>query len=247
MPVKVSAKDLIEAGAHYGHQSRRWNPKMEPYLHTEKDGVHIFDLIQTKAALEEALQILTDAAKNGKEILLVGTKKQIKAKVREVALAANVHHVRERWLGGTITNFKQIRKSTRLLAEMKSKMAAGEYKQFTKKERLLIEREIARLERFFGGIATLESIPDLVFVIDIKREAGAIKEANIKGVETIALVDSNCDPDLVTYPIPMNDDATRALEYVLDLVKEAILEGRSRAKKPSSKKTETKESKKTKK
>jgi len=236
MAITVDVKKLLETGAHFGHQARRWNPRMKQYLYGIQGGVHVFDLIKTKKALEEALAVLRDAAKEGKTILLLGTKKQVKEKVREVAQATGCLFVAERWLGGTLTNFDQIKKSTAKLKEMKQKMEEGEYKSFTKKERLLIDREITRLERFFGGIVSMESLPDILFIVDIKRELGAVKEASMKGVEIVAIVDSNCDPTLVDYPIPMNDDATRALEYVLDLVRDAILEGKKSKTKSKSKK-----------
>lgn len=228
MTVKVSAEELLEKGAHFGHQAKRWNPKMAPYLYGEEGGVHVFDLIKTKAALEEALDFLTKSAKEGKVILFVGCKKQAQEKTREVALAAGCPFYVERWLGGTLTNFDQIRKSIKKLIDMKAKMANNEYSAFTKKERLLIDREIARLERFFGGISSLEKIPDILVVVDTHKEFGAIKEARSVGVTTIGIVDSNADPEIVDYPIPMNDDATKAVEYVLDLIKEAIIDGKAK-------------------
>jgi small subunit ribosomal protein S2 len=235
MAVKVSLEELVKTGAHFGHQTRRWNPKMKDYLHGAHDGIHVFDLTKTKEKLEEVLKLLKETSKKGKAILFVGTKKQAKNKVEEVAKQTKSFYVTERWLGGTLTNFDQIKRSTNKLIEMKNKMEGGEYKSLTKKERLLKEREIERLTRFFGGIETIDKQPDLLVIIDIKREKGAIKEAGVMGVPVIALVDSNCDPDLVDYPIPMNDDATRAIEYVLDLMKEAILEGKRKKGKKSSK------------
>ena len=226
MAIKVSLKELIESGAHFGHQARRWNPKMSLYLYGVKEGVHVFDLTKTKEKLEEALVELENIAKEGKTILFVGTKKQAKEKIRQIALATESFYINERWLGGILTNFEQIKKSIRKLADMKAKMAAGEYKVYTKKERLLIDREITRLERFFGGIAAISQIPDCLVVIDTKKEIGSVKEANEKGVEVIGIVDSNSDPTLVDYPIPMNDDASKAVEYVLELMKEAILTGK---------------------
>lgn len=226
MTVKVDVKKLLETGAHFGHQARRWNPKMAPYLFGIQDGVHVFDLIKTKKALDEALKALSEAGKKGNKILLVGTKKQAKDKVREVGQSSGCFFVTERWLGGTLTNFDQIKKSLTKLADMKKKMEGGEYKNFTKKERLLIEREIERLERFFGGLTGLEDLPDMLFIVDTKRQSGAVKEAKEKGIEVAGIVDSNSDPTLIDYPIPMNDDATRAVGYVLDKVSEAILEGK---------------------
>lgn len=226
MKIKVSLEELLESGAHFGHQTKRWNPKMEEYIYGQENGVHIFDLTKTKPLLEEALTFLTKSVKEGKIILLLGTKKQIKEKVAEVADKAGVPYVNERWLGGIISNFEQIKRSIKKMEEMKANMAEGNYNKFTKKERLLIDREITRLERFFGGIKNLDKIPDVLFVVDTKREAGAVYEANAKKVAVVGITDTNSDPDLVDYPIPMNDDASRALEYVLDLVKEAILNGK---------------------
>jgi len=228
--INVSLDTLLETGAHFGHQTRRWNPKMEEYLYGQENGVHIFDLIKTKPLLEEALDFITKSVREGKTVLILGTKKQIKDKVAEVGEEVGVPYINERWLGGIISNFEQMRKSLKKMEEMKANMASGVYNKYTKKERLLIDREIARLERFFGGIKNLTAIPDVLFVIDTKREAGAVHEANAKKIPVIGIVDSNSDPDLIDYPIPMNDDASKALEYILSLVKEAILEGKKKIK-----------------
>jgi len=226
MTIKVSAEELLERGAHFGHQSKRWNPKMEEYLYGEEGGVHVFDLIKTKKLLEEALEFLKNAAEEKKSILFVGCKKQAQEKTREVAEATGSSYFTERWLGGTLTNFDQIKKSIKKLSDMKEKMTNGEYTSFTKKERLLIDREIARLERYFGGISKLEKVPDILVVIDTYKEESAIREANSKGIKIVGIVDSNADPEVINYPIPMNDDASKAVEYVLDLMKDAILEGK---------------------
>jgi small subunit ribosomal protein S2 len=228
MTVKVSAKELLDAGAHFGHQARRWNPKISPYIFGVQEKIHIFDLIKTKQKLEEALEIIKKAVSEGKVILLLGAKKQVKEKIIEVGKACGVPYVSERWLGGTFTNFDVIKISINKLADMKAKMAAGEYAVYTKKERLLLEREIERLERFFGGISSLKTLPDLLVIMDIHKEIGAVKEARKAGVATVGVVDSNADPTMVDYPIPMNDDAVKALSYVLDLIKEAILEGKKK-------------------
>lgn len=230
MAVKISLEEMLEAGAHFGHQAKRWNPKMAPYLYGIEEGVHVFDLTKTKVALEEALDVLKNAAKEGKNILILGTKKQCKEKIIEIGKETGMPYVSERWLGGTLTNFDQMKRSISKLSEMKAKMAAGEYKKFTKKERLLLEREIARLERFFGGISTLEKLPDMLFVVDTHKETQAVKEALKMKIEIAGIVDSNSDPMVVDYPIPMNDDAAKALLYVLDLVKKAILGGQSKSK-----------------
>ncbi len=236
MSNKVSAKELLVTGAHFGHQVRRWNPKMSTYIYGAQDGVHVFDLIKTKEALEEALDVLTKASKEGKSILIVGTKKQAKEKVRSIAQATGIFYVDQRWLGGTLTNFGQIKNSVNKLTDLKKKMEAGDFKDHTKKERLLIDREIARLEKFFGGIVGMDELPQLLVVIDIKREIGAVKEAIMEKIEIIGVVDSNGDPTMVNYPIPMNDDATRAVEYVLDLIRESILEGKKAKPKVTKKK-----------
>lgn len=220
--INISLEDLVDAGAHFGHQTKRWNPKMEEYLYGSEGGVHIFDLTKTKPMIEEALEFLSKVSKEGKKILILGTKKQIKEKVAEMAEKIGVSYVNERWLGGTISNFDQMKRSIKKMEEMKENLASGVYNKYTKKERLLIDREITRLEKFFGGIKSLSSTPDVLFVIDTKREASAVHEARNKKIPIVGVVDSNADPDLVDYPIPMNDDASRALEYLLDLVAKAI-------------------------
>jgi len=229
--VTVSLEELLDSGAHFGHQTKRWNPKMEEYIYGSENGVHVFDLTKTKPLLEEALSFITKSVADGKTILLLGTKKQIKDKVAEVAEEVGVPYVNERWLGGTVSNFEQMKRSLKKLEDMKANVVSGAYNKFTKKERLLIDREITRLERFFGGITNLKSIPDVLFVIDTKRETGAVYEAAARKVKIVGIVDSNSDPDLIDYPIPMNDDASKALEYVLDLVKQAIQEGQGKVKK----------------
>ncbi len=218
----VSLEDLLNSGAHFGHQTKRWNPKMEEYLYGSENGIHLFDLTKTKPALEEALEFLAKSKAEGKVILLLGTKKQVKEKIAQVGEELGIPYVNERWLGGTISNFPQIQRSLKKMEEMSENLASGAYNKFTKKERLLIDREITRLQRFFGGIKMLKSVPDVLFVVDTKREAGAIREANAKKVTVIGIVDSNSDPDMVDYPIPMNDDASKALEYVMDLVKQTF-------------------------
>jgi small subunit ribosomal protein S2 len=231
MAIKVSPEELVDAGAHFGHQTKRWNPKMEEYLYGSENGIHIFDITKTKPLIEEALEFISKAVAEGKTVLILGTKKQIKDKVAEVAENVGMPFVNERWLGGTISNFNQMKNSIRKMEEMKTNMTTGFYAKNTKKERLLIDREIARLERFFGGIKSLTKIPDVLFVIDTKREAAAVYEANAGKIPVIGIVDSNSDPDLVDFPIPMNDDASKGLEYVLGLVAEAIEEGKKKIKK----------------
>ncbi len=231
MAISVSLDKLLEAGAHFGHQARRWNPKMAPYLYGVQEGVHVFDLTKTKPLLDEALEFLKKSHSEGKVILFLGTKKQIKDKVEEVALSCGCPYVNERWLGGTFSNFDQMKRSLDKLADMKAKKTSGQLDKFTKKERLLIDREIARLERFFGGIVSLEKLPDVLIVMDSHKETGAVSEARRAGITIVGIVDSNSDPTLVDYPIPMNDDAQSALEYVLELMGKAISEGKVKVKK----------------
>lgn len=222
--INISLDELIESGAHFGHQTKRWNPKMEEYLYGQEEGVHIFDLVKTKPLIEEALEYLVKAVKEGKKVLILGTKKQIKDKVAEVGQKIGMPYVNERWLGGTISNFEQIKRSIDKMEEMKENLTSGFYNKYTKKERLLIDREIIRLEKFFGGIKSLKGTPDVLFVIDTKRESAAVREAVSKKIPIVGVVDSNADPSVVDYPIPMNDDASRALEYLLDLFVKAVPE-----------------------
>src|SRR5258708_4764860 len=186
----ISLETLLEAGAHFGHQARRWNPKMAEYLYGIQDGVHVFDLVKTKEKLEEALAFLKESKKAGKKILFIGTKKQAQEKVREVAEATGSFYITQRFLGGTFTNFEQIKKSIRKLADLKEKMSNGEFATYTKKEKLLIAREIEDLEKNFSGIANLTNIPDIVFIVDTNREFGAVAESKRMGVTVIGIVDS---------------------------------------------------------
>lgn len=221
--VEVSLEKLLEAGAHFGHQAKRWNPRMKPYLYGVSEGIHVFDLIKTKEKLEEALEALRQAKKENKTVLFVGTKKQAQEKVKEVAIATGSFYITQRFLGGTFTNFEQIKKSIKKLRDLKEKMASGEFSSYTKKEKLLISREIENLEKNFAGISEMKQLPDLVIIIDTHKEYGALIESNKMGITTIGLVDSNANPDIVTYPIPINDDASNAINYVLELMKEALL------------------------
>ncbi len=220
--VEISLEKLLEVGAHFGHQAKRWNPKMSEYLYGIQDGVSVFDLVKTKDCLEAALAFIKESKKAGKLILIIGTKKQAQDKVKEVAAATNSFYITQRFLGGTFTNFEQIKKSIKKLADLKEKMKNGEFAAYTKKEKLLITREIEDLEKHFSGIASLTKLPDVVIIIDTHREFGAVTESKRMGIPVIGLVDSNADPSLIDYPIPMNDDASKALDYVLDLIKTAL-------------------------
>lgn len=223
--VDVSLEDLLEAGAHFGHQVRRWNPKMAPYIYAAREGVHIFDLAKTREALLEAAEVLRQAASEGKVILFVGTKRQARDLVKDVAVKVGMPYAITRWLGGMLTNFEQMQRSIRKLEDMKATRDADGYKDYTKHERLLIDREIARIERVFGGVSTLRELPDMLFVVDTKKERTAVLEAKRKGIPVVGIVDTNADPDLADYPIPANDDAVKSISYILDVVVQAIEEG----------------------
>ena len=205
-----------------GHQAKRWNPKMGKFLYGVKEGVSVFDLAKTKEALEEALDVLKKAKKEGKVILLIGTKKQAKEKVEEVAKAAGMPYIVERYLGGSLSNFDQIQRSIKKINDLKAQFAAGEYGDYTKKEKLLLSRKIVKMEVIYGGIMNMTKLPDMLFVVDTHKEIGAVKEAVRLKIPVVGLTDSNADPDMVDYVIPMNDDAASAIEYVLELVKEAL-------------------------
>lgn len=239
MAVTVSLEKLLEAGAHFGHHTKRWNPKMGPFIYGVKDGISVFDLIKTKEHLEQALEVLSKAASEKKLVLFVGTKRQAKDKLKEVATALNAPFVDERWLGGTLTNFAQVKASVKKLNDMTAARTAGEYKEFTKKERLLIDREIEKLEKTVGGLQLLDRVPDVMFIIDTHKESSAVREALRIGVEIVGLVDTNADPTDIDWPIPMNDDASAALEYVLDLVKESMSGKSAKAESKEEKKVKT--------
>ncbi|HAU98851.1 MAG: 30S ribosomal protein S2 [Microgenomates group bacterium GW2011_GWF2_45_18] len=228
---EADLKALLEAGAHFGHQSQRWSPKMKQYIYDERNGVHIFDLIQTGALMQKAAQFAFELGKAGKTLLLVGTKRQAQDIIREEAGLAGAPFIAQRWLGGLITNWDQLKKSVEKLNLMRKNMVEGKYETFTKKERVLINREIARLDRFFGGVSTIKAIPDALFVIDIGKEKGVVNEAVVKEVPVIAIVDSNCDPTGIAYPIPANDDAVRSIKLITHFVADAYREGRAQCQK----------------
>ena len=223
-----SMRQLLEAGVHFGHQSHRWNPKMERYIFGVRNDIHILDLGQTVPALQRALQLVSDTVAEGGRVLFVGTKRQAAPLVAEAARQSAQYYVNSRWLGGTLTNWQTISQSISRLRELEAKVADGA-EGLTKKERLLLDRERERLERDLGGIKDLGNLPNLLFVIDTNKEANAIKEARRLGIPVIAIIDSNSDPDTVDHPIPGNDDAARALELYCNLVSKAAIDGISRS------------------
>jgi len=221
-------RQLLESGAHFGHQSHRWNPKMAPYIYGARNSIHIIDLAQTVPLLHQALKAVSDTVAKGGRVLFVGTKRQAAAEVAEAAKRSAQYFVNSRWLGGTLTNWKTISASITRLRKLDDMLGEGG-KGLTKKERLMLSREREKLEKALGGIKDMGGTPDLVFVIDTNKEALAIKEANRLKIPVIAILDTNCDPDGVALPIPGNDDASRAIQLYCDLVARAAIDGISRS------------------
>ncbi|UXM93970.1 30S ribosomal protein S2 [Bartonella sp. HY329] len=222
-----SMRQLLEAGVHFGHQTHRWNPKMAPYIYGERNNVHIIDLSQTVPMLHRALQVISDTVARGGRVLFVGTKRQASEIIADAADRSAQYYVNARWLGGMLTNWKTISNSIQRLRKL-DEILANEGQGFTKKERLNLEREREKLDRALGGIKDMGSVPDLMFIIDTNKEAIAIQEAKRLGIPVIAVVDTNCDPDNIDYPIPGNDDAARAISLYCDLVARAALDGIAR-------------------
>jgi small subunit ribosomal protein S2 len=224
MPV-VAMKALLETGVHFGHPVKRWNPKMRPYIFTERNGVHIIDLQQTIVAIDQAAALIRDIVARGGSVLFVGTKRQAQEVIASQAQRAGQPYITERFLGGTLTNWRTIRARLDRLAELETMRDRGELERFTKKEALLMAREIERLNRRMGGIKNMRRLPDALFVVDVCCEANAIKEANRLGIPVIAIVDTNCTPDGVDYVIPANDDAIRAIKLIVEAMANAAVEG----------------------
>ncbi len=222
-------RQLLEAGVHFGHQSHRWNPKMAPYIFGIRNKIHIIDLAQTVPMLHRALQAVADTVAKGGRILYVGTKRQASEAIADAAKRSAQYFVNSRWLGGTLTNWKTISHSIQRLKQIEEMLASEAGTAYTKKERLTLSREKEKLERSLGGIRDMGGLPDLVFIIDTKKEDIAIKEAKRLGIPVAAIIDTNCDPDGITFPIPGNDDAGRAIVLYCDLVAKAAIDGLSRA------------------
>ncbi|MFI5167513.1 MAG: 30S ribosomal protein S2 [Thermoanaerobaculales bacterium] len=217
-------KELLEAGVHFGHQTRRWNPKMRPYIFGKRNGIYIVDLQKTLQLFEEASNFVRDRVMSGGTLLFVGTKRQAQDVVKEEATRSGMFYVANRWLGGTLTNFVTLRRSVDRFKDVERQLANAE-SQITKKERVHLDRERAKMERNLGGIRDMESLPDAIFVIDTNHEHNAVHEANRLGIPVVAVVDTNCDPDVVDYPIPGNDDAIRAIKLFTSRIAESVLEG----------------------
>lgn len=222
----TSMKSLLEAGVHFGHRTRRWNPKMKSYIFTERNGVHIIDLQQTMSTLQETTALVRETVGEGGTILFVGTKRQAQETIKYEAERCSMPYVNQRWLGGTLTNWRTIRSRIDHLLELEARRDRGEFELLpNKKEALWLHREIKKLNYRLGGIKQMERLPDLVFVVDVIREVTAVKEANKLEIPVIAMVDTNCDPDLIDYVIPANDDAIRSIKLITSLMADAVLDG----------------------
>ena len=227
-PSIITMKSLLEAGVHFGHQKRRWNPKMRRYIFTHRNGIHIIDLQKTLRMLEEAAGFISDVAADGKKILMVGTKKQAQDTIISESQRSNAFYITTRWLGGTLTNFKTIQSRIDYLVDLETRKAKGEFVNYPKKESLKMEDSIARLNRYLGGIKEMTEMPGALFVIDVGKEAIAVAEARRVGIPIVALVDSDCNPELIDYPIPGNDDAIRSIRLITARVSSAIIDGVNR-------------------
>jgi len=220
-------KELLEAGVHFGHQTKRWNPKMKPFIFGERNGIYIIDLQKTLRLFKEATQFVTDLASQGKNILFVGTKRQAQDAIAEEAMRCNMYYVNQRWLGGLLTNFSTIQKSIKRLKELDTMATDGRYELLPKKEVTRLERERKALEKNLSGIKNMPGLPDAIFIIDSKNEEIAVAEARRLGIPVVAIVDTNCDPDFVDYIIPGNDDALRAIRLFAAKISDSVIEGQA--------------------
>ena len=226
---QLSMKELLESGVHFGHQTRRWNPKMRPYIFMERNGIHIIDLMKTTLLLDEACNAIGNIVSEGKRILFIGTKKQAVGVVKEEALRTGQFYVTERWLGGFLTNFTTIRKSVKRLTNIEKMESDGTFDKITKKEGLFLLREKEKLNNVLSGVVEMTRLPGALFVVDTKKEAIAVKEARRLGIPVFAIVDTNCDPDEVDYLVPANDDAIKSVQVITKAFADAILEGKERS------------------
>jgi len=241
--MKTNFKELLEAGVHFGHLKKKWNPKMSPYVFMEKNKIHIIDLNKTISKLEEACRSLKQIAKSGKKILFVATKKQAKSIVAESAKSLNMPYITERWPGGLLTNFSTIRKSIKKMNSIDSMKEDGTFDTLSKREKLQIDRTREKLELNFGSIENMNRIPDAIFVVDINKEHIAVAEANKLGIRSFAMVDTNTNPKLVNFPIPANDDSTKSISKIMEIVTEAVSTGLSERSKKIEEKAKIKQEK----
>jgi small subunit ribosomal protein S2 len=224
----VSMKSLLEAGVHFGHQTKRWNPKMKPYIFTERNGIHIVDLQQTVVGLTRAYNVVADATANGGRVLFIGTKKQAQESIREEAGRAGMYYVNQRWLGGMLTNFTTIRRRLAYLADLEGRRDRGELALLAKQETMKLEEKIEKLNKVLEGIKGMTGLPDVVFIVDPRKEHIAVSEARKLEIPIVGVVDTNCDPDEIDYVIPANDDAIRAVRLLTSKIADAALEGQRR-------------------
>jgi len=229
----VSMKQLLEAGVHFGHQTRRWNPKMAPYIFTERNGIYIIDLQKTVRMIEDAYSFVREVSANGDSILFVGTKKQAGDSIKEEAERAGIHFVNARWLGGMLTNFKTIRRRIDRLNQLRQMEEDGTFDRLPKKEVIKLKLEIEKLEKFLGGIKDMKKLPGALFIVDPRKERIAVAEAKKLGIPIVAIVDTNCDPDEIDYVIPGNDDAIRAVKLIASTIANAYIEGKQGADAPA--------------
>lgn len=227
MPSKVTMRDLLETGVHFGHRTQKWNPKMSPFIYTARNGIHIIDLRQTFTNLNSFYDMVVEIARKGGTVMFVGTKRQAQETVAIEAARCGMPYVNQRWLGGTLTNWRTIKERIETLKKLESRRDKGDFKLLTKREALMLSREIEKLNERLGGIREMRRLPELVIVVDTKREETAVKEANSLNIPVMALVDTNCDPDTIDYIIPGNDDAMRAIKLVVSAIADAVLEGKA--------------------
>lgn len=221
----ISMKQLLEAGVHFGHRTRRWHPKMRTFIFTERNGIHIIDLQQTMRQVNNAYQVVRDTVREGGLVLFVGTKKQAQETIRQEAERCGMPHIAHRWLGGTLTNFRTIRQRVEYMHELERRQARGELDLLPKKEAMVLRNELLRLNTRLGGLRNMGHLPDLIFIVDIQRESLAVIEANKLHIPIVAMVDTNCDPDPIDHPIPSNDDAIRAIKLLAGKMADAAIEG----------------------
>jgi small subunit ribosomal protein S2 len=221
----ITMKALLEAGVHFGHRTRRWNPKMKPFIFTERNGIHILDLQQTISRLEDAYNLVRDTVAEGGTLLFVGTKKQAQENLAQAAQNCGMPYVNQRWLGGTLTNWQTIKQRISYLLELEQRRDTGDFDRLPKKEALKLEQLIDKLNRRLGGLKNMSRLPDLLFVVDVRREAISVKEGNILEIPVIAMVDTNCDPDPIDLVVPSNDDAIRAIKLISNHMADAVSEG----------------------
>ena len=222
----ISMKQLLEAGVHFGHQTRRWNPKMAPYIYTERNGIYIIDLLKTVGMVDDAYQAVADCVAEGGTVLFVGTKKQAQDAIQAEAVRCGMFYVNERWLGGMLTNFKTIQSRIRRLKEIEGMEADGTFDVLPKKEVIALRKELDKLQKNLGGIKEMKHIPDLIFVVDPKKEHICVKEAHVLGIPLVGICDTNCDPDDLDYIIPGNDDAIRAVKLIASTMADAVIEAK---------------------